>query len=137
MRSHNNKNFVLVVNIQPLQELNELVTHLMEVTLVSLEGEKQMNSVARNDQTFINNSMNYGNSINRNDEQDSVPGLNKEQNIVYRLIKNSTAEYGAERSEIKMNVPPYVVNKVDDILQFLSGEGHIYTTSTDDHFKCI
>lgn len=138
MRSNNSSNFILVFNIQPLEELNELMTHLMEVTLVSLEGEKRLNCVLKNDQNLFNNTMNNNALCMKNeDDPDYVEGLNKEQNLVLTIIKKAISEYGAERDEIKTQVPPYMKNKVDEILEFLSAEGHIYTTSTDDLFKHI
>ena len=136
MRSQNNENYVLIVNIQPMEHLNELLTHLMEVTLVSLEGEKMMDKVAQDDLSLINKTVNVPAS-NGNAVPNNAHGLNREQAIVFSIIQENITEYGAERNEIKAQLPVHVATKVDEILEFLSSEGHIYTTKTDDHFKVI
>ena len=62
-------------------------------------------------------------------------GMDKDQAIVFKIITGDDSESGIEREQIKANVPPSLVSKVDEILEFLAGEGHIYTTRTDNHFK--
>ncbi|XP_058807707.1 replication protein A 32 kDa subunit-like [Phymastichus coffea] len=113
--------YVLVIHIQPMQHLNELLVHLAEVTLITLQGESSQNTPVQNSVAIDN-----GNS-----------GLNPHQQMVLDIIQNGDPEYGAERNAIKKQVPPIVAPKVDEILDFLSSEGHIYTTKTDDFFKAI
>lgn len=128
MRNINNDHFVNVTQIQPIEHLNELLAHLMEVTLLCLQGDAM---TAHN----LNESIVQA----KTEKQDDVfSNLSKEQAIVYNIIQCAKdEEYGAERSEIKSHVPAYIADKVDNILDFLSSEGHVFTTKTDDHFKVI
>ncbi|KAJ8664785.1 hypothetical protein QAD02_006447 [Eretmocerus hayati] len=128
MRDQNSEPYVFIISIQPLEHLNELLTHLMEVTVMCLEAEKR-------------NSMG-GESIANGTAQDTpmtngYGGLTGAQQKILDIIKDSDPEYGAERDAIKSRVPREIVHKVDEIIEFLSAEGHIYTTKTDDFFKAI
>ncbi|XP_014213018.1 replication protein A 32 kDa subunit-B [Copidosoma floridanum] len=145
IRDQNDEPYVLIVNVQPMEHLNELLTHIMEVTLMCLQGEKMVNKVATNDSSYANNSI-RNTSANGTAGNTSMgggggggmgSGLTENQQLILQIIQNSDPEYGAERDAIKQRVPPHLVSRVDEIIEFLSGEGHIYTTKTDDFFKAI
>lgn len=104
-----------------MEHLNELLAHLAEVTLVTLQGESSHNAPADQPLKIENDNS----------------GLHSHQQLILDIIQNGDPEYGAERNNIKKQVPPNVAPKVDEILEFLSSEGHIYTTKTDDYFKAI
>ncbi|XP_033201638.1 replication protein A 32 kDa subunit isoform X1 [Bombus vancouverensis nearcticus] len=112
---------ILILKIWPLTTLNELTNHLLEVTYVTLKIQK---------------------TSNNEDKSSDVPmlddnlGLTKEQTIVYRVIQaENDSENGIERKTLKNRVPKNMLSTVDEIIDFLTSEGHIYTTFTDDHFK--
>ncbi|NP_001164370.1 replication protein A2 [Nasonia vitripennis] len=134
IRDQGEDHYVLIVNIQPMDHLMELLSHHMEVTLMSLQGDSMVNKVANNDHSMGNQSVQNGSVNNSN----ANSGLNRQQQMVLDIIENSDPEFGAERDQIKSavapNVPPQMV---DEILEFLFAEGHIYTTKTDDYFKAI
>lgn len=65
---------------------------------------------------------------------DNFIGLTKEQSIIFNIIQaKNDSENGIERNAIKAHVPKNI--DVDNIISFLTNEGHIYTTLTDNHFK--
>lgn len=129
----NDSYYVMIINIQPLEDLNELLTHQLEVTLVALQGEKISGGPMTNG-THANGSIANNQSMNGTS---NASGLNTHQQMVLDIIVNSDPEYGAERNQIKSKVPTHLASKVDDIIEFLQAEGHIYTTKTDDFFKAI
>ncbi|XP_014233732.1 replication protein A 32 kDa subunit-A-like [Trichogramma pretiosum] len=124
IRDQGEEHTLLILSIQPLEHLNELVAHLMEVTLMCLEGQKGISN------TQSTTAVGSG-----GDTQSG--SMNPSQKLVLEIIKNGDQEYGAERDEIKAKVPQNLIAKVDEIIEFLSAEGHIYTTKTDDYFKAI
>ncbi|XP_014204390.1 replication protein A 32 kDa subunit-A-like [Copidosoma floridanum] len=138
VRHQHNETHVLVMNIQPIEHLNELLAHLMEVTMISLAGEKMLDQVQNVavGNTFASHSENLANASN--EAINIHAGLSTEQILIFDIVKkNSDQEYGADRKEIKSKAPHYLLDKVDQILEFLSSEGHVYTTQTDDYFKAI
>lgn len=131
LRVQNDSRHIFTVSIQPLEHLNELLSHLLEVTYVTLQAERIKDGVLKTDTSFAGSAMAVDNS-------DGPSGLNADQKAVMKIIMNHTVDdNGVERGFIKSKVPPSVVSSVDKILDILSSEGHIYTTKTDDYFRAI
>lgn len=128
IREQNQRKYVLILKMWSLTNLNELTNHLLEVTYVTLKAEKMFNIQKKrlepdgmNDVTMADNN---------------VSGLTKEQVIVFKLIQAENGnENGIERDVLRTRVSANLLPYLDDILDFLISEGHIYTTLTDDHFK--
>ena len=51
------------------------------------------------------------------------------------IIKNSASEVGASIAEVSRHLKGVPEKAIRDAVEFLSGEGHIYSTIDDDHFK--
>merc|ERR1711972_162760 len=61
---------------------------------------------------------------------------NKNQDLVYGLIRQSMDEAGIDRDTIFNQAKKSMTkNEMDNALDFLSSEGHIYSTIDEDHFK--
>ncbi|XP_076276209.1 replication protein A 32 kDa subunit [Lasioglossum baleicum] len=131
LREQNEKRHVLILRMWPLQDLNELTNHILEVTYATLKAE----AMAKNGNKT---EVDHNDSRVDNGPSENLPyyGMTRDQSLVYKIIhaQNNT-ESGIERSEIKSKVPERVLLQMDNILDFLVSEGHIYTTSTDDYFK--
>lgn len=132
LREQNDKRHVLILRMWPLQSLNELTNHILEVTYVALKAE----SMAKQNNELGHGNGNMSMSSAKPVEDSADYGMTSEQSLIYKIIhaQNDT-ESGIERSEIKAKAPKTILSRVDTILDFLVSEGHIYTTSTDDHFK--
>ncbi|XP_076661682.1 replication protein A 32 kDa subunit [Halictus rubicundus] len=131
LREQNDKRHVLILRMWPLQDLNELTNHILEVTYATLKAEAM---AKKGNETEVRHN---GSTIDNGPSEDSpYYGMTGDQTLVYKIIhaQNNT-ESGIERSEIKSQVPKRVLSEIDNILDFLVSEGHIYTTSTDDYFK--
>lgn len=128
LREQNDKRHILILRLLPLQNLNELTNHILEVIHASLKAEAKLNKNRKLKKNTTTNEV--------SNEDDLHYGMSSQQSLVYKIIyvQNDT-ECGIERSEIKKKVPKSILSDVDNIIEFLVSEGHIYTTSTDDHFK--
>lgn len=103
--------------------LNELTNHLLEVTYAILKSQKMLNK--QNKKSNIDNAFML---------DDNFIGLTEKQSIIFNIIQaENDSENGIERNAIKARVPKNI--DVDNIIDFLTNEGHIYTTLTDNHFK--
>ncbi|KAK0179870.1 hypothetical protein PV327_005581 [Microctonus hyperodae] len=124
LREQDKKTHVFVLKIVPVKTYAQVFSHLLEVVHMAMKMNK--NSVQPVDDGMANND---------DDNDETCHSLTTEQKIIYRMIKSTNnKETGIERSELKSQVPPNLLSKVDAILDFLASEGHIYTTCTDDHF---
>lgn len=114
-----------ILNIRPAKSYAEVFSHILEV------------AVAAKNKTLTTGSPGKGDkSVTESYDDSTTPGLSAEQGRIFKLIKDVDEEdIGIERQHIKSKVPPQLAAKVDEILDFLVSEGHIYTTRTDDHFK--
>ncbi|XP_034933927.1 replication protein A 32 kDa subunit [Chelonus insularis] len=125
VREQGDKVHIFVMKITPVKYFSEIFSHLLEVTMIAMK-------------SHTSNAMEGIEEQGTNDDDDDnvCLGLTNEQKIIYRIIKqHSDSEAGIERSELKQKVPSPLLSKVDGILDFLSSEGHVYTTRTDDHYK--
>lgn len=125
-REQDGEKHVLVLRICPLKNLNDLTNHLAEVVYVAQAAASAQHPIKKPGAVADTTS------AMQNLE---CTGMDKDQAFVFQIINSDTSENGIERDDIKAKVPPNVKSKVDDILEFLAGEGHIYTTRTDNHFK--
>jgi len=54
------------------------------------------------------------------------------------MVSSCTRDEGLQRDEVAEQLNGKMSKKeVNDALDYLSGEGHIYSTIDDDHFKAI
>ncbi|KAG7208760.1 hypothetical protein KM043_014955 [Ampulex compressa] len=130
LREQQGVRHVLILRICPLENLNELTSHILEVTYVMLKAESLLK---QSDTEGFDRSTT---SSKATEDIGTNFGITKEQAVVYNIIQaENESESGIERSTIKSRLPPHILPRTDEILDFLVSEGHIYTTCTDDHFK--
>ncbi|XP_047107917.1 replication protein A 32 kDa subunit isoform X2 [Schistocerca piceifrons] len=64
-------------------------------------------------------------------------GFNPAQQMVFDVVKKSSDPTGIPRTEVINALKGKLLPKnINDILAFMCGEGHIYTTIDEDHFQC-
>lgn len=126
LREQGDSRHVFILNIRQITSLTDVFEHLLEVTYACMKGEELF---TQSEPGKIGSAMDES-------EMDSCHGMNKEQAMVFKVIQSGNdTETGIERSQLKNKLPADIRSKLDEILEFLVCEGHIYTTSTDDHFK--
>lgn len=150
VRSHQGKRNLMIFKIAPVTDLNRITTHILQVmhTQLKLENISKMQ-----DGTMGGGQMNVGGSgtgmshslVGTGNFDGSgagggafsgMSGLTGPQKLVYQVIGQSADEQGVSRDAI-YGALMGKVNRgaVDEQLDFLSSEGHIYSTVDDDHFK--
>ncbi|XP_012539111.1 replication protein A 32 kDa subunit [Monomorium pharaonis] len=123
LRTQSNQRFVMILRMHSLENLNELTAHFMEVLYVTLMAKKpaEESTLPTNNSLMVDNTM---------------CGMSPEQIAVLEIVKSANdAECGIEKRDILAKVPKHIVSRLDEILDFLLCEGHIYTTSSEDFFK--
>ncbi|XP_018300370.1 replication protein A 32 kDa subunit isoform X2 [Mycetomoellerius zeteki] len=123
IRTQNNQRHVLILRMYPLEDLNDLTCHFMEVMYFMLKASKpaEETGLPSNNSLMIDNTMS---------------GMSPEQVAVLEVVRSANeAECGIEKRDILAKVPKHVISRIDEILDFLLCEGHIYTTSSEDFFK--
>ncbi|XP_011695489.1 PREDICTED: replication protein A 32 kDa subunit [Wasmannia auropunctata] len=123
IRAQNNKRNVLILRMHPLEDLNELTCHFMEVMCFILTASKPTEESL----PPTNNSLMVDSTMS---------GMSPEQIAVLEVVRSANdSECGIEKRNILAQIPKQIVSRLDEILDFLLSEGHIYTTSSEDFFK--
>ncbi|NWI27081.1 RFA2 protein, partial [Sula dactylatra] len=134
LRFFQDKRSLVAFKIMPLENMNEFTAHMLEVVNAQMVLRKNVMSASRVPQSFSSAGMGDlegcggGGSV-------SVNGLTVHQSQVLNLIKNCTVPEGMSVQELKFHLHDMSMSTIKQAVDFLSSEGHIYSTVDDDHFK--
>ncbi|XP_015594399.1 replication factor A protein 2-like [Cephus cinctus] len=129
LRKQGDQPHIMILRIWSLQSMNELTSHLLEVTYIMLKakkmsGEQQSDSTVPQNQNVLETEAKF------------ISGMTPEQHTIFQIIHaENNSESGISRETIKQRAPINIKAQIDNILEFLACEGHIYTTCTEDQFK--
>uniref|UniRef100_A0A7N9D9A7 Replication protein A 32 kDa subunit n=1 Tax=Macaca fascicularis TaxID=9541 RepID=A0A7N9D9A7_MACFA len=152
LRSFQNKKSLVAFKIMPLEDMNEFTTHILEVinahmvlskansqyfplcelTLASPSRTTQKPSAGR--APISNPGMSEAGNFGGNSFL-PANGLTVAQNQVLNLIKACPRPEGLNFQDLKNQLKHMSVSSIKQAVDFLSNEGHIYSTVDDDHFK--
>ncbi|KAM5182167.1 replication protein A 32 kDa subunit [Mantella aurantiaca] len=138
LRSFQNKKSVVAFKIAPIEDMNEFVSHMLEVvhSHMSLnahpEGGGGGSSMALT--TPGRGGMNTGGSFSGGNDM-HTNGLTPHQTQILNLIKSCKGSEGMDLDSLKSRLQGMNVNVIKQALEFLSNEGHIYSTVDDEHYK--
>ncbi|NXC85325.1 RFA2 protein, partial [Cercotrichas coryphoeus] len=134
LRSFQNKKSLVAFKIMPLENMNEFTTHILEIVNAHMILRKNLMSASRVPQSFsstgIHDMGGYGGG-------GSLPlnGLTAHQSQVLNLIKSCHVPEGMSLQDLKQQLPSMSMSTIKQAVEFLSSEGHIYSTVDDDHYK--
>ncbi|XP_071964590.1 replication protein A 32 kDa subunit-like [Antedon mediterranea] len=135
VRVFNNKRILSVFSILPVVDLNEISMHMLEVTKCHMLISKLATSVSNGHSssmmvTPVKGGGAYnGGGVNNN-------GLTGVQGQVHQLINAHVGDQsGISISALCSQLKGVSKDAIKNALEFLSNEGHIYSTIDDDHFK--
>ncbi|XP_062818536.1 replication protein A 32 kDa subunit isoform X3 [Anolis carolinensis] len=133
LRSFQNKKSLVAFKIMPLEDMNELTTHLLEVVNAHM--------ILRHAHKFVNmsepSSVTGMESTSTYEGNNAMPsgGLTLHQTQILKLIQNCTSSEGISLEDLKNRLPSINLPTLKKAVEFLSSEGHIYSTIDDEHFK--
>lgn len=157
VRSFGGKRTMAAFRVLPLTDMNELTTHLLEVIYAhaywtkkdpghvketSSTAANQFNNIMMSATTNTTNMRSTSTSATNmragtssmSDVQVDV-GLTTQQQQVLNVIRSCMDEQGLAISIICDRLKGMPLNVVKDAIEFLSSEGHIYSTIDDEHYK--
>ncbi|XP_030360517.1 replication protein A 32 kDa subunit [Strigops habroptila] len=133
LRSFQNKKSLVAFKIMPLENMNEFTTHILEIVNAHMILRKNLMSASRAPQSFgtgMGEVGGYGGGGSL-----PVNGLTAHQAQVLNLIKNCPIPEGMSLQELKVQLHNMSMSTIKQAVEFLSSEGHIYSTVDDDHYK--
>lgn len=142
IRTQGEKKHIMAFKISPVPTQEEYDAHMLEIVYSHLKlrqlQQKINGQIGGNDGSLSNSMMGGGLGIQGAAVTSSAGQSfgNKNYDQVYGMIRQSMDETGLDRDSI-FNQLRMKMSKVemDNALDFLSSEGHIYSTIDEDHFK--
>uniref|UniRef100_A0A8C5RYE1 Replication factor A protein 2 n=1 Tax=Laticauda laticaudata TaxID=8630 RepID=A0A8C5RYE1_LATLA len=135
LRSFQNKKSLVAFKIMPLEDMNEFTTHLLEVVnahmILKKSNAPQSSKMPQPFGVFETSSMpNAGGN-----DTLTMHGLTPHQSQVLNLIKSCMTTEGISLHDLKTQLHNINLPTLKKAVEFLSSEGHIYSTIDDEHFK--
>ncbi|XP_041650003.1 replication protein A 32 kDa subunit [Cheilinus undulatus] len=140
LRSFQNHKSVVAFAVRPLEDMNEITSHMLEVvqahmtlnksqsmSAVGGEMNSKVTSMSRQDTGSMGGS--YAGAMEMNN------GLSANQNQVLSLIKSCPDAQGISIQELKQRLSGISLAVIKQAVEFLSNEGHIFSTIDEDHYK--
>ena len=133
-RYDDSKPFIVAFTVQPIIDPNEIITHFLEVIADSLILEKRLNETLNSSKIGPNTSIGEFNQDNSNL---AMSGFSEIQRRILDILNKYGLDspVGLKRYEIKNYIPSVNSNVIDEAINFLVNEGHIFSTIDDDTFK--
>lgn len=142
LRSFQNNRSLVAFSVRMLEDMNEITSHMLEVVQAHMVLSKPsvtmstgggMNSSmmgSRSGMGSVSSSTGYSgaSSIANN-------GLNPNQNQVLCLIKSCPEPQGISIQDLKQRLGTMSMPIIRNVVDFLSNEGHIFSTIDEDHFR--
>jgi len=144
IRTQGDKKHVMAFSIIDVLTEEERDFHALDVAYSHLKlkqlNQKQMGGSGNNmmDHSGLSNSMMVGGSLGGGGGPvgSTASFGNKTYDLVYSHIKQCPEEQGLNINNLFNEIRGKISkSEMDGAIEFLSGEGHIYSTVDDDHFK--
>lgn len=126
IREQNHQRHILILRIFPIEDLNDLTCHFLEVMHFMLLSNVPVDQFAAMSNDNANTLM----------CDNTVSGMTPNQVMVLEIVRSANkSECGIQKRDILTKLPNHIISCLPEILEFLACEGHIYTTSSEDCFK--
>eukprot|EP00108_Taenia_solium_P003696 TsM_000156100 transcript=TsM_000156100 gene=TsM_000156100 len=117
---------VVAFKVFPVIDMNEITCHIMETIYARMLHAKAASSQSREDITAKDSTTNLVTSIR---------GLTALQSQVLSCVRAALDDNGVTVSQICEKLRGVPEKQIRDDLDFLSAEGHVYSTVDDNHFR--
>ena len=139
VKSQQGKKHIMVFRITPLESNAELEAHELECVYAKLKlrqlNDKENSAIGGTMDSGLTNSL-MGSGGMGASSMNTSSFANVKHDSVFRVLKGCVREEGLSRDEMVQTLKGKMSRKdLDDALEYLSGEGHIYSTTDEDHFK--
>ncbi|KAM9723195.1 replication protein A 32 kDa subunit isoform 1-T2 [Menidia menidia] len=140
LRSFQNHRSVVAFRVRALEDLNEITSHMLEVVYAHMALSKQATSGGgtgmSSNSILVSRPATQGMGGSYTGANDMVNnGLSANQNQVLSLIRGCPDPQGISIQDLKHRLGSMSLAVIKQAVDFLSNEGHIFSTIDEDHFK--
>jgi len=132
IRSTDENKHLMIFNIYPITDINEVYEHILAVSHAMLKADNMENGIESKEMKHDMMSS-YGETLKQDMHSFQMDPRHRR---VYDVITRSKNENGMNIKEIMDAMPPKTsIDLVRASLDYLIGEGHLFTTIDEHHFK--
>lgn len=141
IRSMKGKRHIIGFKIIPIKDANEVTMHILECIHTGMSVvvmDKQAASGTTHHagaSTAVLTGITPMSLDTINSASQFTSRLSKPQQLVYQAISACKEEQGISTFELFNNIKSLTRQAAQEALEFLSNEGHIYSTIDEDHYK--
>ncbi|CAM6094748.1 unnamed protein product [Calypogeia fissa] len=154
LRSFQGKRNVVAFSVRAIEDFNEITFHFLECIFVHLTQTKKTQGVSNiptnagvygapvNATGTLNQGANNTSSYNQYSAPPAAPmggnsadAFRKRVQAFFEEPSSTKLEYGLHRNDVMQRMVGFTREQVNDAIDFLVNEGHVYSTIDDDHFK--
>ncbi|KAI9524020.1 hypothetical protein NQZ68_020981 [Dissostichus eleginoides] len=139
LRSFQNHRSLVAFGVRPLEDMNEITSHMLEVVQAHMMlGKPQSQFSAGGGPNVVPTSRQDTGSKGEGyaGATDMVNnGLSANQNQVLSLIRGCPEPQGISIQDLKQRLGGTSLLVIKQAVEFLSNEGHIFSTIDEDHYK--
>uniref|UniRef100_A0A1A7YD76 Replication factor A protein 2 n=1 Tax=Iconisemion striatum TaxID=60296 RepID=A0A1A7YD76_9TELE len=140
LRSFQNHRSVVAFRIRPLEDMNEITSHMLEVVQAHMALNKSQSTPAAAGGMSSNSPVSHQPlAITAGSHSAGNPmvinGLSANQNQVLSLIRGCPDPQGISVQDLKHRLGSISLPVIKQAVEFLSNEGHIFSTIDEDHYK--
>ncbi|KAJ8340865.1 hypothetical protein SKAU_G00331560 [Synaphobranchus kaupii] len=144
LRSFQNHKSVVAFSIRPVEDMNEITSHMLEVVRAHMmlskppggvSGGGMMNSSMMSMSRPIMGGMGGGGGGYSGANDMSANGLSPVQNQVLSLIRSCPDAQGIRIQDLKQRLSGMSIAIIKQAVEFLCNEGHVFSTIDEDHFR--
>lgn len=133
LRSFGNKRSIIAFKVRALADMNELTMHLLEVLCVRARSKRSDQSSAM--KPISNMGLSHAGVTSMDMSSDA--GLTMPQKQVLDIFRMCPNNEGYNIRMVHEKLPGMPDRVFKEVVEFLSNEGHIYSTIDDMHYKAI
>ncbi|KAI1894890.1 hypothetical protein AGOR_G00120420 [Albula goreensis] len=140
VRSFQNHKSVVAFSVKPVEDMNEITSHMLEVVHAHMLLGKPQTMVTGGGMGTAMTPMSRpgmggmaGGYSGANDM--SANGLSPSQNQVLNLIRSCPDAQGISIQDLKQRLSGMSFTIIKQAVEFLSNEGHIFSTIDEDHYR--
>ncbi|XP_072949171.1 replication protein A 32 kDa subunit [Epargyreus clarus] len=135
IKTNKGRKVMMAFTIMPVADVNALTFHYLQCINNKLKMEMASKEKPAANSMFTSN-IPSNSMINVGETATAVGGLNPRQTMVFKLISASTLEQGISKKDMYASLKDRMqLAELEDILEWMCGEGHIYSTIDEEHFR--
>jgi len=138
VRAFGGKRSVVAFRVAPIVDMNELTTHILEVIHAHIYLTRPASTPMDTSNTANSGAakaQNGGGDTGFSGQGQLDIGLNPQQQQVLNVIRSCIDEQGISITIVSGRLKSMSPKSIRDAVDFLSSEGHIYSTVDDEHYK--